>query len=177
MAPPHRLLRVGSVAGVGFLLGTFGGSLIAAIHRAINAVSSGMIVIWATWYVLSGKVRDGIGGVITTGVIYADTKAGVAVVHDIPLKSSDGEHLNTNSSKGVTALGRIGFAVIAMALAAPRHQRQGLSWLRTHHSGSKKNRSALVAYTVLCCHSNFTPRSNSGTCTLVALIYRTERKP
>ncbi|WP_167659432.1 hypothetical protein [Pseudomonas sp. RIT623] len=98
-----------------------------------------MIVIWATWYVLSGKGRDGIiSGVITTGVIYADTKAGVAVVHDIPLKSSDGEHPNINSSEGVTALGWIGFAVIAMALAAPRHQRQGLSWLRIHHSGSKK---------------------------------------
>lgn len=145
MAPPHRLLRVGSVAGVGFLLGTFGGSLIAVLHRAINAASSGMIVIWATWYVLSGKVRDGIGGVITTGVIYADTKAGVAVV----LKSSDGEHLNTNSSKGVTALGRIGFAVIAMALAAPRHQRQGLSWLRIHHSGSKKTQRTGCIYSAM----------------------------
>jgi len=33
-----------------------------------------------------------IDGVVTNGVIYADTKAGIAVVHDIPLRTTDGEH-------------------------------------------------------------------------------------
>ncbi|UBM27053.1 hypothetical protein K8374_08860 [Pseudomonas sp. p1(2021b)] len=39
------------------------------ILEYINAASSGMIAIWATWCVLSGKVRDGVIGKVIYAVI------------------------------------------------------------------------------------------------------------
>ena len=41
-----------------------------------------------------GSREATIDGQPVTGVIYCDTKAGVAVVHEQPLKSSDGEHVD-----------------------------------------------------------------------------------
>ncbi|MGM7282573.1 hypothetical protein ABRY74_12110 [Pseudomonas guariconensis] len=39
------------------------------ILEYLNAASSGMIAIWATWCVLSGKVRDGVIGKVIYAVI------------------------------------------------------------------------------------------------------------
>jgi hypothetical protein len=53
---------------------------------------SGEHVHWADDY--RGRREVFIDGVPATGVVYCDTKAGVAVVRDLPLKSTDGEHVD-----------------------------------------------------------------------------------
>ena len=55
---------------------------------------SGEHVHWADDY--RGRREVIIDGVPVTGVVYCDTKAGVAAVHDLPLKSTDGEHVDVH---------------------------------------------------------------------------------
>lgn len=59
---------------------------------------SGEHVHWADDY--RGRRVVLIDGSPVTGVIYCDTKAGVAVVYDTPLKSTDGEHIDVHPVRG-----------------------------------------------------------------------------
>jgi hypothetical protein len=38
-------------------------------YEYINAIAAGLIAIWATWCVLSGKVRDGVIGKVLYAII------------------------------------------------------------------------------------------------------------
>lgn len=84
------------------------------ILEYINAFSAGLIALWATWAVLSGKVRDGVIGKILYSVI---ALSGYAI-----LARSDRMFFTPNTA-GVTMH-------VALALAGIRHIFVVMYWPR-----------------------------------------------
>lgn len=83
-------------------------------YEYINAIAAGLIAIWATWCVLSGKVRDGVIGKILYAIIAI---SGYAI-----LARSDRLFFTPNSA-GVTMH-------VALALAGLRHMFMLTYWPR-----------------------------------------------
>ncbi|WP_161893264.1 hypothetical protein [Pseudomonas juntendi] len=84
------------------------------ILEYINAFSAGLIALWATWAVLSGKVRDGVIGKILYSII---ALSGYAI-----LARSDRMFFTPNTA-GVTMH-------VALALAGIRHMFVVMYWPR-----------------------------------------------
>jgi hypothetical protein len=84
------------------------------ILEYINGVSAGMIAIWATWCVLSGKVRDGVIGKIIYSTI---ALSGYAI-----LARAESEFF-TPSMAGTTLY-------VTLALAGARHIFIVMYWQR-----------------------------------------------
>lgn len=84
------------------------------ILEYINAFSAGLIALWATWAVLSGKVRDGVIGKILYSII---ALSGYAI-----LARSDRMFFTPNTA-GVTMH-------VALALAGIRHMVVVMYWPR-----------------------------------------------
>jgi hypothetical protein len=82
------------------------------MYEYINAYAAGLIALWATWCVLSGKVRDGVLGKILYAVI---ALSGYAI-----LARSDRFFFTPNSA-GVTLH-------VALALAGLRHMFMVTYW-------------------------------------------------
>lgn len=84
------------------------------ILEYVNALAAGLIALWATWAVLSGKVRDGVIGKILYSII---ALSGYAI-----LARSDRMFFTPNTA-GVTMH-------VALALAGIRHMVVVMYWPR-----------------------------------------------